>query len=182
VGNLKDATPLINAIRYSKNCNLFYVQSLLEYGAKPNFEIQNPQKGYQFANSFPLLVAINKVDSDGEGCLNLVRLLVDKGANMNCCYKQDYSELCEGVITTSLRAENLQALKYFVIDKNITIPDTVYIYGEINKSTQQVYGLNEVLKSENFLFEDFEDELGKHTFSNERKTRDEILIYLEKKK
>ena len=178
----QDETPFINAIRFNENCDLFYVQTLLKYGANPNLEIHNPKMGYHFTNSFPLLVAINNLDNNGNSCLNLVKLLVNKGANMNSCYAQDYAEICEGVITESLTANNFEALKYFVIEKNIKIPDTVFIYGGIDKSTQKVYGLSEALKSEHFISEDFEDELGSHKFTKERKIRDEILNYLDKNK
>ncbi|MES2410098.1 MAG: hypothetical protein V4535_01505 [Bacteroidota bacterium] len=180
LGNPQDATPFIDAIWDVENCDLFYVENMLMHGANPNLEIKNPKPGYYFQNRFPLLVAIGINDGNGNDCLPLIRLLVDNGANINYCYKQSFSDICEGVITESLRSSSMETLKYFVVEKKIAIPDTVIIYGEINKSTQQAYELKEALNSKDYKYEDFEDELGKHDRSQLRKTRDEILEYLNK--
>jgi hypothetical protein len=177
-----DATPFMYGIQNVENCNLFYVESMLKHGANPNLEIKNPNPGYYFQNSLPLLAAIGKNDNNSNDCLNLIKLLVDNGADINCCYKQSNSELCKGVLAEALTLNSMETLKYFVIEKKITIPDTVIILGEVDKSTQQAFGLKEILNSEDYKFEDFEDELGKHDNSRLRKSRDEILKYLETSK
>jgi hypothetical protein len=178
VGNPKDATPFIYGIENVENCDLYYVESMLQHGANPNLEIKNPQPKYYFTNSFPLLVAIgNQVNR----CSALIKLLVDSGADINCCYKQSFSEICGGVITKSLILNDMETLKYFVIEKKITIPDTVIIIGELDKSTQEAFGLREILTSKDYRYEDFERDGKKYDKSQMRKTRDEILKYLEKK-
>lgn len=179
VGNPKDATPFIYGIQNVENCDLFYVENMLKHGANPNLEIKNPKPEYYFQNSFPLLVAIgNQINR----CLDLIKLLVDNGADINCCYKQPYSELCTGVIAEAITFDDMEVLKYFVIEKNITIPDTVIIIGELDKSTQEAYGLIKILTSKDYRYEDFERDGKKYDRSQMRKTRDEILKYLEKNK
>ncbi|MEC4050938.1 hypothetical protein OX284_015990 [Flavobacterium sp. SUN046] len=179
LGEDNDTSPLICAINTIKECNIFYVENLLKYGANPNMQIMNPKKGYLFNNSFPL---INAISTDLR-CLNLVKLLVNNGADINCCYKQVYSVKCEGVIDECLMVKNMAALKYFVIEKNIKIPDSIFIYA-INKKNERVYNLLDILRSEEFALDDFEDEkkIFKISYEMLRKERDEIIEFLKKKK
>jgi hypothetical protein len=182
LGNLKDETPFLNAVRYNNKCDLFYVQTLLKYGANPNLEIQNPIKGHYFANSFPLIVAIGQLDKNGDECLSIVKLLVDNGANINCCYYDEMDDLCEGVINQCISSSNMETLKYFIIEKKIKIPKIVCVWGSIDKATEQRYSLIEILNTEDYQFEDFNDELGNHDLSKSRKIKSEILEYLKKNK
>lgn len=146
---------------------------MLKYGANPNLEIKNPNPGYYFESSYPLIVAV-KV-----GCIDLIKLLVNNGAKLNCFIKHEPTGLKEGVISSALYSDNMEALKYFVIEKKVQIPDTVMITG-FEKPDQKFYNLREILTSKEFEYEDFESETGKHDRSNLRKTRDEILDYLDK--
>ncbi|MEC4050937.1 hypothetical protein OX284_015985 [Flavobacterium sp. SUN046] len=179
LGEDNDTSPLICAINTIEECNVFYVENLLKYGANPNMQIMNPKKGYSFHNSFPL---INAISTDLR-CLNLVKLLVNNGADINCCYKQDYRNDCQGVIDECLLFKNMAALKYFVIEKNIKIPDSIFIYA-INKKNERVYNLLDILRSEEFAIDDFEDEkkIFKISYEMLRKERDEIIEFLKKKK
>lgn len=186
LGNPANATPLIYGIENTmslervSNCDLFYVKSMLQFGADPNLEIKNPQPEYTFYNSFPLLVAIHANTARVNECLDLIKLLVDSGADINCCYRQPDSEICEGVLAVALSGNSMEILKYFVIEKKIAIPDTVSIIGGLDKSTQEAFSLREILTSKYYKYEDFESETGKHDRSQMRKTRDEILEYLDK--
>ncbi len=177
LGKLKDKTPLIVAINTVIGCDLFYVDNLLKFGANPNLEIKNPRSGYYFEDSFPLISSIN-IDKN---CLNLVKLLVDNGADINCCYKQDFKKSCDGVIDECLLHQNMKALKYFVIQKQIKIPDTLTTVAR-NEKGQRVYSLKEILRSKDFELIDFEDKnLGmKFDKHEDRDDRDEILAYLDK--
>jgi ankyrin repeat protein len=161
-----------------ENCDLFYVEKMLQHGANPNLKIKNPQPENYFQNGLPLLVAIGNRYNGGKECLDLIKLLVDNGADINSCYQQSYSDLCEGVITQSLTSNSMETLKYFVIEKKIIIPDTVVILGEMDRSTQEVYGLKEILNSKDYKYENFERDGKKYDRSRLRKTRDEILEYL----
>lgn len=178
LGNPADATPFIYAIRNIENCDLFYVDTMLKYGADPNFKINNPKPGFSFEYSFPLLTAIGAGYENGKECLELVKLLVSSGADINICYRQPQSDLCEGVVTKALTTYSMETLQYFVVEKHINIPDTVIIYGGVDKNTQKAYGLEQVLNSPDYLFEDFTGETGSQDQSKKRKARQEILEYL----
>jgi hypothetical protein len=186
LGNPADSTPFIYGIETTtslgrvSNCDLFYVKSMLQFGADPNLEIKNPQEEYYFENSFPLLAAVHANTARANECLDLIKLLVDIGADINCCYRQPDSEICEGVLAVALSGNSMEILKYFVIEKKIAIPDTVFITGELDKLTQEAFSLREILTSKYYKYEDFESETGKHDRSQMRKTRDEILEYLDK--
>lgn len=182
LGDLKDETPFINAINYSQNCDLFYIKTLLKYGANPNLEIKNPEEGHYFENSFPLLVAIGKTDNNGDECLSVVKLLVENGANINSCYQNSMTEMCEGVINQCLSTKSMETLKYFVIEKKINIPEKVYIISGINKTTQKVYNLSEILNTDDYKFEDLTINGEKIERSKMRKVKSEILAYLKDKK
>ena len=179
VGNPKDATPFIYGIKKVRSCDLFYVENMLHHGANPNLEIKNPKPGYYFQNSFPLLVAIS---NQTNRCLDLIKLLVDNGANINCCYKESSSDFCEGVIAKTLLLNDMETLKYFVVEKKMNIPDTVIVMGEDDKATQEVYGLKEVLNSQYYEYEDFVRDGKKFDRSKSRNIKNEILEYLEKNK
>ena len=181
LGVNKDSTPLIEAIIHQENCNLFYIDNLLKKGANPNLEIFPDEEGHYFPNSYPLIVAIRQTDKNGDECLNIIRLLVKYGADINWCNPKSMCEsFCEGVIEKCLQLRNMENLRYFVIEKKIEIPKIVYITGGIDKSTQKEYSLTEILNTEDYQFEDFEDESGKHNQSESRKIRNEILDYIKK--
>jgi ankyrin repeat protein len=179
LGSNEDSTPLTEAILHQENCDLFYIESLLKHGANPNLEIISKDEKHFFFNSYPLIVAIGQNDKNGEECLNIIKLLVEYGANINCCNPRPMDEgICEGVIDECLTISSMENLRYFVIEKKIKIPKIVYIRGGINKATQQEYSLTEILNTEDYQFEDFEDETGKVNRSKSRKIRNEILEYL----
>ncbi len=179
LGNPANATPFIYGIRNVENCDLFYVDSMLQHGADPNLEIKNPNPKYYFADSHPLLASIGNKYNKGTECLELVQVLVANGADINCCYKYSDADICEGVLAKALIQDCIETLKYFIVEKKISIPDTVIIIG-FEKSTQEAYVLRDQLTSKDFKYDDYEIHGQKHDRSKERKTRDEILEYLSK--
>lgn len=172
VGPVSDATPFIYAIRNVENCDLFFVENMLKYGADPNLKINPPQEGSFFENSFPLLAAIGNRKDDGRECLDLVKLLVNNGANINCCYYNPLTEMCEGVLNECILSNSMITLRYFVIDKKIAVPDSVFVEGSIDKTTQKIYSLTEILNTDDYQFE-------AENLSHLRKSRNEVLEYLE---
>lgn len=181
LGNNENSSALTEAILKQKNCDLFYIESLLKHGANPNLEIISKDKEHYFSNSYPLIVAIRQNDKNGEECLNIIRLLVEYEADINCCNPISTNEgFCEGVLEKCIQLRSMENLRYFIIERKIKIPKTVYIRGGIDKSTQQEFSLTEILNTEDYQFEDFEDENGKVDNSKPRKIRNEILDYLKK--
>ena len=181
LGDLKDETPFTNAITYNEDCDIFYIKALLKYGANPNLEIKNPDEEHYFENSFPLLIAIGKTNNNGDECLSIIKLLVDSGANINCCYQNSMTEMCESVINQCLLTKSMETLKYFVIEKKINIPNKAYNIGGINKATQKVYTLTEILNTDDFKFEDMTIGNEKLNRSKARNAKNEVLKYLNNK-
>lgn len=172
LGKKMDATPFVDAIWNIEDCNLFYVETMLKYGANPNLEIKNPNPGYYFESSYPLIVAV-KV-----GCIDLIKLLVNNGAKLNCFIRHEPTGLKEGVISSALYSDNMEALKYFVIEKKVQIPDTVMITG-FEKSDKKFYNLREILSTDEYKYDS--DNYGvKKNKSELRKFRDEVIEYLDK--
>lgn len=181
LGNNEDSNPLIEAILHQENCDLFYIKSLLKNGANPNLEIISKDKEHYFPNGYPLIVAIRQNDKNGEECLNIIRLLVEFEADINYCNPISTNEgFCEGVIEKCIQLRSMENLRYFVIERKIKISKKVYIRGGIDKSTQREFSLTEILNTEDYLFEDIEDENGRVDQSKKRKIRNEILDYLKK--
>ena len=171
VGPINDATPFIYSIKNLGNCDLYYVENLLKHGADPNFKIVNPQEGSYFENSYPLLVAIGNRKDNGRECLELVRLLVNYGADINCCYNNPLTEMCEGVLNECLISNSMITLSYFVIEKKIAIPNSVFVEGSFDKTSQEVYSLSEILNTDDYRFES-------ESLSHLRKSRNDVLEYL----
>ena len=180
-GKYNDSTPFVDAIEYQNECDLFYLENLIKYKADVNKKIvpEDLNENFSFTAGYPLLVAIGQ-NANGHDCLNIIKLLLANGADINCCFDAPTAGMCEGVVTKSLMLSNMETLRYFVIEKKIKIPNPAIILGAIDKSTQEVYSLKEILNTKHFRFEDFENETGKHDRSKYRNIRNEILAYLEK--
>ncbi len=180
LGESKDSTPFMTAIEYQENCELFYIESLLKFKADVNKEIVLEDPNMLNLYNFPLLAAILNSDDNGNECVDTVKFLVDNGANINYC-STIYLSYCEGVIARCLTHTSLENLKYFVIEKKISLPKKVYATGQINPKTMKVYSLSEALNSEDFQYQDFTDEqIGFIDKSKSRKLKKEILDYLKK--
>ena len=173
IGISSDITPFLFSIKNVQNCDLFYVENMLKYGANPNLKIEPPKKGSYFVNSYPLLVAIGNRKDNGTECIELIELLVNNGADINCCYQNPMTDICEGVLNECLISNSMITLSYFVINKKIVIPDVVSVYGAIDKNTQENYGLIEILNTEDYKFVN-------ESLAHLKKSRNDVLNYLEK--
>lgn len=180
LGDSKDSTPFMTAIQYQENCDLFYIQTLVKYKADINKKIVSENRNIlSDLYSIPLLASISNSSDNGDECIDTVKFLVDNGADINACILDSDSGLCEGVIARCLLGSSLQTLKYFVIEKKISIPEKVYATGQINPETMKLYSLSEILNSEDFQYEDFTDkDFGFIDKSDLRKAKKEILDYL----
>lgn len=180
LGESKDATPFMTAIKYQENCELFYIESLIKFKADINKEIISEDRNMLNFYTSPLLAAIPNSDDNGDECLDTIKFLVNNGANVSYCSSEDLG-YCEGVIDACLTYTSLENLKYFVIEKQISLPKKVYGTGQINPKTMKLYSLSEALNSEDFQYEDFtHEQIGFIDKSNLRNLKDEILDYLKK--
>jgi len=114
-------TPFLNAIEFTnkQSCNLDKVKLLLDYGVNINamfIDIRDLGGNKQNIQNTALMMAcIN-------GCLNLVKLLVEQGAKINqYTYYDGY-----GAITSALMQDNVEIAKYLIIEKKAEIPDYIF--------------------------------------------------------
>lgn len=180
IGESKNSTPFLTAIQYQDNCDLLYIQTLVKYKADVNKKIVSQNRNIlSDLYSVPLLAAISKSSNKRNECLETVKFLVDNGADINACIPDSVSGLCEGVISRCLMGNSLKILKYFVIEKKVSIPKKVYAVGQIDPKTMEIFSLKEALNSKDFQYEDFTDKYtGFVDRSNLRKVKEEILNYL----
>lgn len=180
IGKFEDSTPFICSIIYQENCDQFFIENMLKFKANVNQQIVTDDF-FTKTRSFPLLAAIGNSNENGEECLETIKLLVNNGANINGCVHDPDSKLCDGVVSQCLTHTCLKTLRYFVIEKNITLPKKVYATGQIDPETMELYSLSEALNSEDFKYEDFTDSTWGFIDKSElRKLKAEILDYLKK--
>lgn len=172
-GNNNEFTPFLHSIDFSENCNSFYIEQLLIHGADINKEIKYIDRNGVLKQEIPIFHAINKSRDNGDECIDLVKFFVNNGANLNVCYQNPMTDLCEGIIYNCLYSKSIDLLKYFVIEKKIAIPKIVYTKGSIDKSNVDKYTLIQILETSDYDFDDI-PEL--------KKSKDEVLIYLRNKK
>jgi len=173
IGKKNEATPLLCALDFQENCNLFYIDALLKYGADPNLKIEHKDQDILFEGGIPLFHAIGKTDNNGGDCINVIDLLLKKGAKIDTCYNNPITQRCESIITKCLETDSMELLKYFIIEKKIEIPNIVYSTGGININTMKTYSLVEILNTEDFNYENY---------PTAKKAKDDILDYLKNDK
>ncbi|GLB49844.1 hypothetical protein Y10_22120 [Neptunitalea sp. Y10] len=172
IGNYYDITPFMCSIEYNQKCNNYYFETLLKNGGKPNFEIEYNHNG-RIRKSSPLLLAIKANDEVGNFCVEMVKELCEKGADMDTYEYDKMTDFQEGVIYYCLFHKNMLALRYFIIEKGITIPEYVYTTGGAGQSTIRYYTLEEMLKKDSFKF---------NLYRANEKAKQDVLDYLEKEK
>jgi len=150
-GTLNDNTPLLIAIDFQKNCDIFFIMNLIKYGANPNLEVKYLENGY-VKGKIPLIQAINCSDDNGNDCLSIIKILIQNNAKINVCKINSLTNKCEGVINECLLRDKMEVLKYFIIEKKIEIPDTVYTFGGIDSGNMKAYSLKEILQADNYQY------------------------------
>lgn len=166
-------SPLITAIRYNKNCDLFFVKGLLNYNAQIN------PKFFEKCNNFthdPISETILHYNDENriECGLEILKLLTDKLNNPDLLNQHNNPEdFHENIIYNSINTnKNLSALKYLIVDLKFNVPDRIFIDGTVLLNYNGYKSLEEILKSREFSFN--EDNLFRE------KAKDEILNYLER--
>lgn len=170
-GNEKNTTPLILAIDLAQNCDNYYVTKLLENGANANFSFK-----YKYNNiikrASPLFSAIEADDETGNFCIEMVELLCNHGASINIWDFDVFSSFKEDVIYKCLFSKNMLALRYFIIDKKIKIPEYVYITGQLKVENTKYFTLEEMLTSDEYKFE---------FYPENEKAKQEVLDFINNK-
>ena len=120
-----------------------------------------------------MFVAIGKgINNDSN--LDVIRILVKYGADVNLCSPLAIGfKNCEGVIHLCIKYNCINFLRYFIIEAKTNIPEVIYLEEGFDQVDQKRYSLEDILNSEDFEFEEF---------PKEKKIKDEILVYLKKRR
>lgn len=147
-----------NHIYKKKICDLDILELLIAYKGNVNDSLPMvfANANYTVANR-PLLEACKS------GCLDMVKLLVNKGADIN---QYDYSE-GDGPISYAIIFDNLEILKYLIIEKKIKIPKYCCVIQAYNESPRVEKTIQESLMSKKYK-----------DGSKEFRLREDILNYL----
>ena len=159
-----NATPLIYACEYhSDNCDTSILKLLIQRHADVNV-IQNIDRveangAHSFVKTTPLMITAKS------GCLNIVQILLNSGANINrYTYYEGY-----GAITEAIIQDNLQIAKYLIIDKQAKIPTYCFIRNRGEKDEQKLT-IMDMLNEQNY-----------DSGSDNYKYKGEIISYLKSK-
>lgn len=168
-GNKGDIVPLLAAIDFQDNCNGFYIKNLLDQGAKADFGVVYQENGYS-KKKVPIFEAIDANDNGGNECVEITKLLISYGANLDECVSDSPSNNCTGIIERCLKSRYIQNLKYLIIVKKVPLPDTMYFSNIINPQTGRTFTFEEVLNDD--------DEYENKDTSEMKKAKQDILQYL----
>ncbi len=162
---IDNSTPFLNACKYyyDLDSGITILSLLIRYGADVNAVhiqiLENPGGGtYKFQQS-----AVEYLCSFGT--LEAVKVLVDNGADLNAYPKNGEHSLA---FSASINKE-LNILRYFLIDKNIPIPD-YFAIRNAGQSDEEKTTITQVLNRRAFLMD--EEQL---------KIRQEILDFVKAK-
>lgn len=137
-------TPMFIAcddILNKNNCDDNSLASLIKYGGNVNDKIQIKYVGANYKSyDTPLLKAC------GGRCLEIVKLLVKSGADIN---NYDYKE-GTGPITTSIIQDRMEILKYLVIEEKAVIPKYCFVVHAHNEAPRKTYTVTEFLLKRNY--------------------------------
>lgn len=159
-----NATPLLYACEYhTDDCDTSILNMLIKRQADVNF-IQNIDRiedngAHSIVKATVLMIAVES------GCLNMVKVLLNSGADINrYTYNDGY-----GAITVGLIQDNLQIVKYLIIDKQARIPAYCFIRNEGEKDEQRLT-ITDMLNEQHY-----------DSSSDNFKYKEEIIGYLKSK-
>lgn len=164
--------PILTAIDFAEDCNLFYLKTLIRYGAKVNTEISYQENGYN-KKIIPILNAVTKLSNNGSECIEITKLLTLNGADLNICIYNSPANHCAGIIEECIKSRCIENLRYFIIEKQLPVPDTIHVKGAINPETMKTYTMEEALNNDEYEYDDSQ---------SIKEAKKDIIEYLKKKK
>ncbi|WP_412560644.1 hypothetical protein [Winogradskyella sp. MIT101101] len=169
IENSSCISPLISAIRYQKDCDLYYIKHLLEYGA--NITPRFFQKCNYFSHD-PINETIQYYSDEEIDCgLEILELLLSKINNPDLLFMYNNTENYRAnVVYLCLSThKNLMALKFLIVDLGYKVPKEIFIDGTVLQGQEGFKSLKEILQSKKFVF----------PYSELReKAKEDILNYL----
>jgi ankyrin repeat protein len=145
----------------SERCDTTVIDMLIEHGGNVNYKqkFQDEADSAFIDQSERYLLDL----AAEQGCTNVVKLLVERGANINARLGQ----IGNTAIFAAASQDNLEIVKYLVIEKKANVPDVFFTRPASGNVPEEKLTLSEFLLEANY-------EKGSH----EEKLRSEILQYL----
>lgn len=161
--NEGENTPMFlacNPIFKRQICDLDVMKLLIDHKGNVNDSLK-----VQFLNADYIVKYTPLIEACKSDCLDLVKLLVENGADINSYdYKEGFGPISKAIIY-----DNLHILKYLVIDKKAKIPKYCYVRQAHNESPRQELTVTDFLNEKEYK-----------PNSKEYKLREEILDFLHK--
>ena len=170
ISNSYCGSPLISAIRYNKDCDLFFVKKLLDSGADINPRFFNKCNDFTHDPISETILHYND-ERKIECGLDILKELTTKLENPNLLFQYNNPEdFHENIIYNCINTnKNLSVLKYFIVDLKYKVPKEIFIDGTVLLNYDGYKNLIEILQSREFNLE-------KSEFR--RNAKNEILDYL----
>lgn len=172
INNSSCVSPLVSAIRYNHNCDLYFVERLLDNNANIMPRLSNMcTQAYD-----PIQETIMHYNDENKiKCgLEIIKLLTTKLDNPDLLFMyNDLENYRENIIYNCLNSSrNLSVLKYLIVDLKYKVPEQIFIDGTVLLNTKGYRSLEEIFNSREFSF----NEANKFR----EKAKNEILDYLKK--
>ena len=151
-GKFEKTTPLITAIEFLDDCDAFFVNELLKNNCDVNLKVISTNEKGSVSENLPLFVNLS--------CLEVSKILIEKGADLNSTIKFPPYKKTFSLIDVCLMYKELDFLYYLINVKNIEIPEEIELE-KLDGITKK--NLVEYLKSEEFNLPDSSE------FQNKRK-------------
>lgn len=145
-GIYEKTTPLLTAIEFLENCNSFFIERLIMEGCDINLKVFSNETRNERVALFELA---SKNSNIGKECIDLDKLLISKGADLNLCVRREPFKKPFSIIDICLFEKNIDLLIYLFKHNLIEIPNEIEL--ESIDGIEKV-NLVEYLKSEEFDF------------------------------
>lgn len=116
-GKFEKTTPLITAIEFLGDCDAFFVNELLKKNCDVNLKVISTNEKGSVSENLPLFVNLS--------CLEVSKLLIEKGADLNSTIKFPPYKKPFSLIDICLMYKELDFLYYLINVKNIEIPEEI---------------------------------------------------------
>lgn len=116
-GKFEKTTPLIIAIEFLGDCDAFFVNELLKKNCDVNLKVISTNEKGSVSENLPLFVNLS--------CLEVSKLLIEKGADLNSTIKFPPYKKPFSLIDICLMYKELDFLYYLINVKNIEIPKEI---------------------------------------------------------
>jgi ankyrin repeat protein len=161
------------AIRYNNNCDTYYIEMLLDYGAKISPQFFKKCNSYYTYDPIVETIMYHYEEDKIDCQFKILKILTSRLNDTDLLFKyNDSINYRQNIVFRGLSThKNIPALKYFIVDLKYKVPEKIFIDGTVLLGENGYKDLKEILQNKVFMFENSE---------YREKAKQEILAYLEK--